>query len=77
MQPRGSLESDDVYITEQLLRTFSGVSDRPEFFFRSFQAGFSVNIREPSNTECGCSQTSESIFDISAGCAAPFPWEVL
>ena len=63
MQPRGSLESDDVYITEHLLRTFSGVSGRPEFFFRSFQAGFSVNIREPSNSMCGCNRTSEDILD--------------
>ena len=61
MQPRGSLESDDVYITEHLLRTFSGVSGRPEFFFRSFQAGFSVNIREPPCSVCGC--TSEGISD--------------
>ena len=63
MQPRGSLESDDVYITEHLLRTFSGVSGRPEFFFRSFQAGFSVNIREPPCSVCGCNRTSEGIFD--------------
>lgn len=61
MQPRGSLESDDVYITEHLLRTFSGVSGRPEFFFRSFQAGFSVNIRELPCSVCGCNRTSERI----------------
>ena len=63
LQPRGSLESDDVYITEHLLRTFSGVSGRPEFFFRSFQAGFSVNIREPPCSVCGCNRTLEGILD--------------
>ena len=59
----GSLETDNVYITEHLLRTFSGVAGRPEFFFRSFQAGFSVNLREPSNSVCGCNRTSEDIQD--------------
>ena len=68
IQPRGSLESDDVYITEHLLRTFDGVSGRPEFFFRSFQAGFSVNIREPSNSMCGCNRTSEGILGDNRTC---------
>lgn len=76
MQPMGSLESDFVYITEKLLRTFSGVTSRPNFFFRSFQAGFSINIREPYSV-CGCNRTSEGIFDVSGSCTLPFPHEVL
>ena len=67
MQPRGSLESDNVYITEHLLRTFAGVAGRPDFFFRSFQAGFSVNVREPSSSVCGCNRTSEGVLDFISG----------
>ena len=63
VRPRGSLESDNVYITEHLLQTFSGVAGSPAFFFRSFQAGFSVNLREPSNSVCGCNGTSEDILE--------------
>lgn len=77
IQPRGSLETDGVYITEQLLRTFSGISGRPEFFFRSIQAGFSVNIREPSSSVCGCNRTSEGVFDSSDFGLTSFPQEVL
>lgn len=70
MQPRGSLESDDVYIVEQLLRTFSGVSGRPDLFFRSFQAGFSVSVREPRNYWCG---GCEGFFDFSSSCRPIYP----
>ena len=70
MQPRGSLESDDVYIVEQLLRTFSGVSGRPDLFFRSFQAGFSVSVREPTDYSCaGC----EGFFNFSSSCTPMYP----
>lgn len=58
-EPRGSLESDSYYVREHLLRTFAGISGRPDFYFQSFQAGFTVNHREPSNSVCGCNRTQD------------------
>lgn len=73
--PRGSLESDNVYIAEHLLRTFAGIRGRPDFYFRSFQAGFSVNRREPSNSVCGCNNLTQEaqdfmLIDINGTCNA-------
>ena len=65
-QQRGALESDNVYTAEHLLRTFAGISGRPEFYFRSFQAGFTVNLGEPSDSVCGCNGT-ENILNFFSG----------
>ena len=75
MHPTGSLDSDNVYIAEHLLRTFDAVSGRPGFFFQSFQAGFSVNIRElpVSDHMCGCSRTSDDVFAFNNTCHSSFP----
>lgn len=52
-QPQGLLESQNVYVAELLLQEAQRLT--PEVFFRRFQAGFSLTVREPSHTVCGCS----------------------
>ena len=60
-QPEGLLETDNVYISELLLRRAIDIT--PDVFFRRFQAGFSLAVREPSHSVCGCTQTSDICSD--------------
>ena len=52
-QPQGLLESQNVYVAELLLQKAQDLT--PDVFYRRFQAGFSLTVREPSHTICGCS----------------------
>lgn len=52
-QPQGLLESQNVYVAELLLQEAQRLT--PDVFFRRFQAGFSLTVREPSHSVCGCS----------------------
>lgn len=56
-QPAGLLQSQNVYIAELLLRTAQ--EETPDVFFRRFQAGFSLTVREPPHSVCGCTQTED------------------
>lgn len=56
-EPRGSLESDNVYIAEYLLQTADMM--RPDTFFRHYQAGFSLNYREPLYCLCGYNEAQD------------------
>ena len=59
--PKGTLESDNIYITEHILRTADAI--KPDVFFRRFQAGFSLARSEPSFSVCGCNTTEEDVCD--------------
>ena len=54
-EPRGSLESDNVYVAEYLLQLADNI--RPDVFFHRFQAGISLNHHEPSKSVCWCNGT--------------------
>lgn len=58
MEPRGLLESQNVYLAEHLLRV--GESIGSVNFFRTYQAGFSLAYRDPQHSVCGC-DTTESL----------------
>lgn len=59
--PEGLLESHNVYIAELLIREAKSLS--PDVFFRRFQAGFSLSLREPSHSVCGCTQPDNVCTD--------------
>lgn len=76
-ESRGSLESDNVFMAEHLLRVFAGVTGRPEFLLRSFQAGFTVNLREPSDSVCGCNRSQGILDFFSSNSTCNSPVQVL
>ena len=57
LDPRGLLESDNVYIAEYLMQKADAI--KPDVFFRRFQAGFSLSYSEPSFGVCGCNTTED------------------
>ena len=55
--PSGPLESENVYVAELLLRVATDLTT--DVFFRRFQAGFSLTVREPRHSVCGCTQPED------------------
>ena len=54
-EPEGLLETQDVYIAETLLNLAEDMG--PQSFFTQYQAGFTLTLREPSFSICGCSDS--------------------
>lgn len=57
-RPNGLFETQNVYIAEVLLNLAENVGTRT--FFDQYQAGFTLNVREPPHSTCGCANSTEN-----------------
>ena len=57
VEPRGLLEGQNVYVAEQLLRIADAIGKRA--FFRQFQAGFTLAVKDPPYSVCSCNVTQD------------------
>ena len=56
-EPQGPLEGQNVYVAEELLRIAERIG-APNFF-RQFQAGFTLAVRDPPYSVCSCGMTRD------------------
>lgn len=56
-EPRGLLEGQNVYVAEELLRIADAIGKRA--FFRQFQAGFTLAVKDPTYFVCSCNLTQD------------------